>query len=165
MRCTLCFLPRSWGFRVEDFDLTETLGEAIGLAFTAGLRMADMNGDGMQDAIHIADGVLSYRLYLGFGRWSDWIDMTGYPLEPPPSGFEFTDLNGDGLSDILSVEADEVRYALNRNGRELGPMVSSRDVEEDRTLIGWDQAIDLAALPPGGGSLKESAILGDLSGS
>lgn len=112
----------------DSFAATATLGEPIGVGASEGLRLADMNGDGLLDAVTIAPGVVRYRLYLGHGRWAAWAEMTGAPLEHPPLGFELVDLNGDALADLVSVEADELRYALNRNGRDLDALRSVTDV-------------------------------------
>jgi RHS repeat-associated protein len=102
---------------VEHYDV-----EPLGQSFAA-LQLADMNGDGMQDAVEMGHGFVAYKLNLGWGRWSGWIEMAEAP-EVSSGTIRLADINGDGLSDFVTIFSDRVSYALNRNGREFGASVS-----------------------------------------
>ncbi|MBN1962719.1 MAG: VCBS repeat-containing protein [Deltaproteobacteria bacterium] len=90
------------------------------------LHLEDMNGDGMLDVVKVGDGFVSYRLNFGYGRFSDWRNMTGIPsnLKDLKKFISFVDINGDGLNDILIIQADTVKYALNFNGDAFAPLVT-----------------------------------------
>lgn len=96
--------------------------EPLGVAFT-NLELADMNGDGMLDAVELGTDMVAYKLNLGRGKWSDWIEMQNVPrLE---SGeLRVTDVNGDGLSDTVKVLGDQIQYWLNHSGRSYGDQVT-----------------------------------------
>ena len=99
------------------FVATETAGDPIGWSFaTDGMRFADVNGDGLQDAVLVLNGVIAHRLSLGRGRWAPRAEFQGVPPMLPLTVTQLADVNGDGLADLLVVEADRVRYALNRAG-------------------------------------------------
>ena len=84
------------------------------------VQMADMNGDGLQDAVRRLGSIVIYRLNMGYGRWSQDIMMDDSPQLSESAKVFFIDINGDALSDVLYVIADEVGFALNRNGRNFG---------------------------------------------
>src|SRR5439155_4798526 len=90
-----------------------------------GLQLADMNGDGMLDAVHVSSGLLSYRLNLGWGAFGPWQDMF---LDPNllPQEIKLNDINGDNLADVVTVVADTVSFALNENGRTFAPAIAIR---------------------------------------
>lgn len=99
------------GFAVVD-DI-----QAIGAGFEGGLEMADMNGDGLQDAVLLRAGSLSYRVNLGWGRWAAWTDIEDLPFNEAEREFvELQDINGDSLDDLVIVLGDTLRFALNRAG-------------------------------------------------
>ncbi|MBN2195751.1 MAG: VCBS repeat-containing protein, partial [Polyangiaceae bacterium] len=99
------------------------LGEPLGWGFSEdGVQMADFNGDGMQDAVLAAPGTVTYRTYLGRGRWGEPREMFGLSPALEPRDMSFVDLNGDSLSDVVVVLGNEVRYALNRNGLDFAPV-------------------------------------------
>jgi RHS repeat-associated protein len=90
---------------------------AIGAGFDGGLDLADMNGDGLLDPVILRPGSLSYRLNLGFGRWSGWTDIENLPFNEAELDFvQLQDINGDSLDDLVVVIGDELRFALNRAG-------------------------------------------------
>ncbi|MCA9526255.1 MAG: hypothetical protein KC549_08145, partial [Myxococcales bacterium] len=99
------------GFAVVD-DV-----QAIGAGFDAGLDLADINGDGLLDPVIVRAGSLSYRLNLGHGRWSAWVEINDLPFNEAQREFvQLQDLNGDALDDLVLVVGDTLRYALNRGG-------------------------------------------------
>lgn len=98
--------------------------EPIGQPFSQ-LQLADMNGDGLQDPVELAYGIIAYRLNLGWGRWSGWIEMDNAP-DVAAGMVRLVDINGDGLSDVVTVLADKLRYQLNRDGRSFGPEVTQK---------------------------------------
>ncbi|MEK7704451.1 MAG: SpvB/TcaC N-terminal domain-containing protein, partial [Myxococcota bacterium] len=108
------------------FATTAVDGDAIGWGFAeSGLRMADMNGDGMQDAVLVlAGGLVSYKLYLGYGHWGATREMFGLDSGVLPGDVQLVDINGDGLSDAVMVLGTEVRYALNENGTDFGALMT-----------------------------------------
>lgn len=100
--------------------------DALGVGFAEGLQLADMNGDGMLDAVRVAQELISYKVNLGGGRFeAAWRDMS---LDPSilPAQVRLNDINGDGLSDVVTVVADSVSWSLNQNGRTLAPAATIR---------------------------------------
>jgi len=106
---------------------TELVGEtAIGASFSKdGLQLADMNGDGLLDAVLVASGVVSVRTNLGRGRWTAWHDLPGLPSDWG-AAVRLSDIDGDGLADLVLVQADAVLIALNRAGRQFQPLPAIR---------------------------------------
>jgi RHS repeat-associated protein len=88
----------------------------LGLGFTQdALQLADMNGDGLQDVVQMSPGALSYRMHLGYGRFSDSVAMDNVP-NAPSAELKLWDLNGDGLSDAVHLVGSSLQYWLNENG-------------------------------------------------
>ena len=84
------------------------------------LELADMNGDGMLDPVLLQSGGISLKVNLGRGHWTqDWLPLANAPAigagELPFTSLE--DLNGDGIDDLVTVQADTIRYAINRAGQ------------------------------------------------
>ena len=104
------------GFASVDVD-------PIGAGFESdSLELNDMNGDGLLDAVQVMTGSVRYRLNLGFGRWDDWVEITGFTFSDQQRiEAELEDLNGDALADLVLVEGDTVRYWLNRNAAGFDP--------------------------------------------
>ncbi|MEO1273025.1 MAG: toxin TcdB middle/N-terminal domain-containing protein, partial [Myxococcota bacterium] len=106
--------PMGYGIQADNIDFT------------------DMNGDGLLDPVKLNVGGLRYKLNLGWGRWSDEIEVLGLPIEESELGLaSLEDLNGDGLSDLVVVVGSNVKYAINRNGSQFSDIttLSSSAVE------------------------------------
>ncbi|MEO1271715.1 MAG: toxin TcdB middle/N-terminal domain-containing protein, partial [Myxococcota bacterium] len=118
------------GFVVED-DV-----EDIGAGFLEdGLQLADMNGDGLLDAVQLLPGQLRYRLNLGRGTWAPWKTVVDLPITPGNIGLvQLEDLNGDALSDLVIVSGSSVQYALNRNGERFFAIEQFTSAEVDGEL-------------------------------
>ncbi|MCB9661371.1 MAG: VCBS repeat-containing protein [Sandaracinaceae bacterium] len=98
---------------------------------TDGLRLVDMNGDGMVDVVQAVQGAVFYWMNLGHGDFASAArEMFGLPGTLTPAEMEFTDLNGDNLTDVVVVQGTEIRFALNCDGTEFEPMetLSSADL-------------------------------------
>jgi RHS repeat-associated protein len=89
-----------------------------------GLQLADMNGDGLLDAVLVRDGVVAYQLNLGHGRWSQIIEMQAL-TSTWEHDVSLVDVTGDGLADLVTVLVDRVLVAINRNGRRFDLMTIS----------------------------------------
>jgi len=99
--------------------------DPLGVSFES-LDLADMNGDGLLDAVQITSDQFQYRLNLGWGKWSDWIVMQDCPRRQPGE-VHLTDLNGDGLSDpvVALNDTNKVQYWLNHDGHGCGTLVEA----------------------------------------
>jgi RHS repeat-associated protein len=88
------------------------------------MELADINGDGQLDPVRLQVAGVSFKINLGRGKWTGgWTQLTNSPVmsqdDMPFTSLE--DLNGDGIDDLVVVLADEIRYALNRNGEGFDP--------------------------------------------
>ncbi|MEL6181870.1 MAG: SpvB/TcaC N-terminal domain-containing protein, partial [Myxococcota bacterium] len=60
------------------------------------IDFADMNGDGLLDPVKVSVGGLRYKLNLGWGRWSEEVEILGLPIEESELDLaSLEDLNGD----------------------------------------------------------------------
>jgi len=123
-------------FRNTGSAFESRLVDHIGAQFDESrLELADMNGDGLLDPTQLlVGGTVRYRLNLGFGRWSDWVEATAEGLDDASfSQAEIEDLNGDGLSDVVVVSGTTVSVAINRNGARFDAFRTwaSEDVQGD----------------------------------
>lgn len=134
------------------FVALESGVETLGWVFDGdNLQLADMNGDGLLDAVQIdPGGGLHYRLNLGRGAWAPIVDTTGVTLQPSEIPLaQIEDINGDALSDVVVAAGDELRYALNRNAGRFDAFVAITPA-------------DIAGLPTRGP--QTTVIIADMNG-
>ena len=101
-------------------------------------RLADMNGDGLQDIVSVNNGSIRYWPHSGYLRFDRTVQMTDTPRLPSAQfhreRFLLGDINGDGFDDLLNVDVDRVYYWLNLHG------------------TAWSQRRELTAAPFAGGN-------------
>jgi hypothetical protein len=83
------------------------------------LTFADMNGDGLQDAVVVQIGSIRYRVNYGHGQWGPEIRLAGAPIDNDDelAKHSLEDINGDGLADVVVVVGRTVKFAISRNGQ------------------------------------------------
>ncbi|TNE45113.1 MAG: hypothetical protein EP343_27990 [Deltaproteobacteria bacterium] len=93
------------------------------------MQLFDINGDGLQDLIRLSEGKIRVKLYLGWGRWTSWteVSVNGLTQGMLPS-VQFGDLNGDSLRDVIVLQGTTLHYFLNRNGSSFGSKQSITSV-------------------------------------
>lgn len=92
---------------------------------SASTKLGDMNGDRMEDLVHVQDGYVSYFPGKGFGEFDAEVVMSNPPdgLGSQASGLKLTDLNNDGLADLVLVGNEYVRVWLNAANGSFKPEV------------------------------------------
>ncbi len=111
--------------------------ENIGVSFKdGGLKLLDLNGDHLQDAIQMLAGQLRYKLNLGWGRWTGWntISVPGFTQSMTKLA-QFADINGDALSDIVVFSGNSVRYFVNKSGNAFssGVLLQNNNIPDSTT--------------------------------
>jgi RHS repeat-associated protein len=94
--------------------------EALGYGIRENaLTFADMNGDGLQDAVVVQIGSIRYRVNYGHGQWGPEIRLAGAPIDNDEelAKHSLEDINGDGLADVVVVVGRTVKFAISRNGQ------------------------------------------------
>lgn len=109
--------------------------DPIGAGFDSDtLELEDMNGDGLLDPVQVLKSSVRYRLNLGWGKWSDWVEISGFNFtDTQAKDAELEDINGDGMADLVLVSGNQVDYWLNRNGAHFDPKktITSADIDGD----------------------------------
>lgn len=72
------------------------------------VRLADMNGDRLQDLVYLRSGSLVFWPSRGRGLYASAQRMTGVPEASDTSALQLVDLTGDGLTDIVRVGVNVV---------------------------------------------------------
>jgi len=100
----------------QNFDYETWLpgGNHISLD-SASTKLGDMNGDRIEDLVHVQNGYVSYFPGKGFGEFDAEVVMGQAPdgLGSQASQLELTDINNDGLADLVLVGNEYVRVWLN----------------------------------------------------
>lgn len=119
------------------FNIREDIDQLPYDLLVDGVQMADMNGDGLLDAVRLDVGGLRYMLNLGRGRWGEEVEVLGVQLDESELDIAtLDDINGDGLSDLVVVSGREVGFAINRNGETFSQVATldSDDVDGELPL-------------------------------
>ena len=99
-----------------DFDYETWLPDGNHLPLDGNItRLGDMNGDRIDDLVHVQSGYVSFFPGKGFGEFDTEVVMGNAPEELGyvASELELTDLNNDGLADLVLVGNETIRVWLN----------------------------------------------------
>ncbi|TNE47444.1 MAG: hypothetical protein EP343_19940 [Deltaproteobacteria bacterium] len=94
-------------------------GKGIGASFDKDrIRLIDINGDNLTDAVWITKTSLRYKKYLGYGKWTQWINVNVPGIEnyELSTKAQFADVNGDGMADMVTFLGNKIVYFVNQNG-------------------------------------------------
>lgn len=83
------------------------------------VKIADLNGDGLDDIALIHDGNVEYWPNHGHGNWGPRLSMRRSPRLPygyDPRRILLGDVDGDGAADLVYVDGDRVLLWLNHSG-------------------------------------------------
>jgi len=85
------------------------------------LYLADMNGDGLADLVHVRNGEVSYWPSLGYGRFGPRLSMDNAPVFDRPELFDpkrlrLADIDGSGVTDLIYLGSEAVQVYLNESG-------------------------------------------------
>ncbi|MGB0757464.1 MAG: FG-GAP-like repeat-containing protein [Patescibacteria group bacterium] len=113
---TLTLPSNNFSYNIKDTSWEEQTGYTIPEVFTNGngvdfgLRLADLNGDGLIDLIRSHDDTTNYKdVYINNGDETGWTEDTNYTIPEyfveggngTSLGVRLADVNGDGFVDIL----------------------------------------------------------------
>jgi RHS repeat-associated protein len=93
------------------------------------VKLADMTGDGLQDAVIVHDGRVEYWPSLGRGDWGRRVTMKNNPRLPygyDPKRVLVGDVDGDGCADVVYVDDGKVTLCINRSGNGFGEPIEIR---------------------------------------
>ena len=91
------------------------------------VKLADLDGDGLQDIVLVDERRIDYWPALGHGRWGPRVTMRDTPrLDEASGGFDparvlLGDLDGDGVDDLVLVGPGRVTVWINQGGARWGP--------------------------------------------
>jgi YD repeat-containing protein len=100
------------------------LGATELVTFTGdGLRLADINGDGLTDLVALRDNGVRVWLSTGYGAFTQGKSMASAPSLSPGerARTQIGDATGDGLADLLLVESGQARIWENIAGSGFSP--------------------------------------------
>ncbi len=88
-----------------------------------GLRLADINGDGLTDLVALRDNGVRVWLSKGYGAFTAGQSMANAPSLSPGerARAKIADATGDGLADVLLVESGQARIWENVAGNGYSP--------------------------------------------
>lgn len=129
------------GWRAAEIHLRRNGSRFPAVSFSdPRVKLADINGDGLQDIVLIHNGRIDYWPYLGYGRWGERITMQQSPRFADaaiygPDGYDprrllIGDIDGDGCADLVYVESGQISVWLNQSGN------------------GWSAPIRIQGTPP-----------------
>jgi RHS repeat-associated protein len=87
------------------------------------VKLADLNGDKLQDFVLVQQGQVDYWPYLGHGKWGKRItthyETTNVLLQGrqfDPHFIQFGDLDGDGVDDLFYIQPGRITFWINQGG-------------------------------------------------
>lgn len=101
-------------------------------------RLGDMNGDRLEDLVHVQDGYVSYFPGKGFGEFDAEVVMANPPegLGSMATHLELADLDSDGLADLVLVGNEYVRVWLNAANGGFQPEILLQDTPTTAGIAG-----------------------------
>jgi len=101
-------------------------------------RFSDLDGDGWQDLLMVADyGVSQLFWNNGNGTFTDLGSVTGIGLEKAGMGCDVADYDGDGLLDWFVSSIDDCRLYRNLGGRRFKDVATTVGPGDGLTNAGW----------------------------
>jgi hypothetical protein len=104
------------------------------------VKLADLNGDGLQDIVLVHNGRIDYWPYFGRGQWGRRITMQNSPrfedaavygaIGYDPKRVLIGDVDGDGCADLVYVGSGHITVWINQGGN------------------GWNDPIVVRGTPP-----------------
>ncbi len=95
------------------------------------VKLADMNGDRLQDMVFVMDDQVAYFPSKGLGDFDAAVSMSNSPSLSGRSGVtQLADVNGDGLTDVLRVDRFAVSVWLNQASSGFADEIVLTDVPE-----------------------------------
>jgi RHS repeat-associated protein len=104
------------------------------------VRLADMNGDGLNDIVLVHNGRIDYWPNLGYGRFGKRVTMANAPrldFDFDPKRLFLADLNGSGCADLIYVDIQRVHFWFNQSGNAWS---------ERQVIVGTPRTTDASAV-------------------